>query len=149
MTPLLSCDALADLCLLYWAAGGLLYAAKFVSPRFDRLTSFGKLRAAADADSGWSMPHSAMFTLFYACGLVFVAGVLALRPVLPCHPPASAALQRWLFALLAAHLLRRLLECLFVHRFSLRRTPVALAAVGAPAMAVVRVRVLTATRRQA
>jgi hypothetical protein len=73
-------------------------------------TSF--LAAAVSASRAWTVPKR-FFTLFYLLGIAVAGAVLVVA--------WQGGYPAWSLVLLAAytaHLLRRLLECIFVHRFS-------------------------------
>ena len=64
---------LADLTRLYWVLGLLIYSAKFVSPTFDSITSYGKLVPAGKR----SVPHFFAWRSFYVVGSACNAAVIA------------------------------------------------------------------------
>lgn len=111
-----------------WCGALGLYVLKVTWPALDKLTAFGKANpdgAPPPRYVRWlGLSSRAVFTMAYAGG--FLLNALLLFLALRWAPPAlSAGAREWhpylLYAgLLQVHLARRLLECLFVHRFSPR-----------------------------
>ena len=128
----LSADLLSALdaaCAVWWVAAVSVFLLKLASPAFDRLTSYGKLKAEADLADGIAA-RSTSFVVFYTAGLAFLAAFYAggggrgglngtlqetWAEPLPALWGRPATPAPWLFA---AHLCGRLVECLVVHRFT-------------------------------
>ena len=153
---LINCHLLTRLCCSYWVLGAAIYTLKFVSRKFDVATQYGKLRSTT---MRFSVDHGVMFTSFYIVGLVWVCCLLFLgiscgsvaqqnaravafsvrriwELVCACraagveHAGRGFNTRTLVLGLYSFHLLRRTLECLFVHKFSKRQTPAYLAVVG-------------------
>ena len=77
---------LVHLTWLYWVLGSLVYSLKFVWPKFDAFTNYGKLqpRALQSARLPWSVENRLGFTAFYVFGFVWNILVMLLQVLLVC-----------------------------------------------------------------
>lgn len=104
---------------IYWTVATLAIISKTVSPRLERLLNYGKLGNSANLPQ---TPHALLmrrpgvaWALFYVTGgiIAVVCKSVALKGSTRDCKRASL-----LFGLFAAHIARRLWECIFVHRRS-------------------------------
>merc|ERR1712137_1411807 len=108
---------LAGLTQLYWVLGLLIYSLKFLSPEFDRCTSYGKL----GPDSVRAVSHVFAWRAFYLFGAVWNLLVIIFEIFMDryYHVPLGRSI---IFSLLLQiQVTRRAYECFFVHKFSPHR----------------------------
>eukprot|EP00301_Raphidiophrys_heterophryoidea_P013540 c2098_g1_i1.p1 GENE.c2098_g1_i1~~c2098_g1_i1.p1 ORF type:complete len:277 (-),score=87.97 c2098_g1_i1:129-959(-) len=111
---------------LVWLAVSVSYLFKFASKNFDSLTSYGRLRASPATQNILvkllSLPvtqNGTGFTVFYVVGVVETAMCIYILngSDLGANKQARER-QVFVLGLFLIHVLKRAVECLFVHKFS-------------------------------
>mmetsp|Transcript_8864 Transcript_8864/g.36685 ORF Transcript_8864/g.36685 Transcript_8864/m.36685 type:complete len:281 (-) Transcript_8864:46-888(-) len=116
-----SLPTLVGLTWLYWVLGSAVYSLKFMSPAFDRFTSYGKLRprgASGSATFPWWIEHRIAFPVFYIFGFFWNLLVILVQLALWQHRGWQLWKSLPFSLLLQAQVTRRAYECLCVHKYS-------------------------------
>ena len=107
------------ICLLWWVSAIFIFSMKLMSPKFDEITSYGKLRPDRLLSVGL-LSRKTCFLLFYFVGIITATGYVA---AVEAFNKATVVVFPTVICLFLGHLTIRILECTVVHKWSSEKVP--------------------------